>query len=155
MNKPASPGRSLNSPTLTSVGVSSLLGDLVVPVDGPVVPFKTHHVMVVRKWQAKMLSAAKHLIHLCILPTSASVIPNYEHAISYKSSISLLDISKISYNLIIYLFDLSDKLFVRKHWVSDILQHRFFFPVLHNKWDCEGQNSELFSLVLRCRKSYS
>lgn len=88
MNKPASPGHSLNSPTLTSVEVSSLLGDLVVPVDGPVVPLKTHHMMVVRKWQAKMLSAAEHLIHLCILPTSVSVIPNYEHIISNESSIS-------------------------------------------------------------------
>lgn len=84
MNKPASPGHSLNSPTLTSVEVSSLLGDLVVPVDGPVVPFKTHHVMVVRKW----LSASEHLIHFCILPTSVSVVPNYEHIISNESSIS-------------------------------------------------------------------
>lgn len=91
MNQPASPGQP-NSPALTSVEVSSLLGDLVVPIDGPVVPFKTHHVMVVRKWQAKMLSAPEHLIHLCILPNSASDIPNYEHNISNESSISLLDI---------------------------------------------------------------
>lgn len=31
----------------------------------------------------------------------------------------------------IYLFDLSDKLFVGNHWVSEIPQHRPFFPVLH------------------------
>lgn len=36
----ASPGHSLNSPALTSDDLSSLLGDLVVPADGPVVAFK-------------------------------------------------------------------------------------------------------------------
>lgn len=35
-----SPGRSFNSPALTSGEAGSLLGDLVVPADNPVVAFK-------------------------------------------------------------------------------------------------------------------
>lgn len=42
----ASPGSSLNSP---SAEVRLLLGDLVVSADGPVVPFKTHSVMIMIK----------------------------------------------------------------------------------------------------------